>query len=47
MLVVVAFVDGMPVPVVDVVDVVAVRYGVVAAAGLVSVFVLGVRYMRK
>jgi hypothetical protein len=47
MLVVVTLVDGMPVPVVDEIDMVAVGYGLVAAAGLVNVFVFSVRYVRE
>lgn len=47
MLVVVALVDGMVVPVMNVVDVVAVAHGIVAAAGFVSVHVVVVSHMRK
>ncbi len=47
MLVVVVPVGGMMVPVMNVVDVVTVLHGVVAAAGLVSVFVISVGYVRE
>ena len=47
MLVVVIAVDGMPVPVVHVVDVMIVRHGLVAAVRSVLVPVLGVRQVRQ
>lgn len=47
MLVVVVPVGGMVMPVMNVVDVVAVPHAVVAAARLVSVFVIGVGYVRE
>jgi hypothetical protein len=46
-LVVVALVGSVPVPIVDIVHVIAVLHGVVAAARFVSVAVLSVRYVRQ
>jgi hypothetical protein len=46
-LVVVALVGGVPVPVVDIVDVVAVRDSVVATAGPVSMVVIVVGHVRR
>ena len=47
MLVVVTLVGGVPVPVMDVVDMIAMLYSVVAAAGFVSVAMVVVGYVRK
>jgi hypothetical protein len=46
-LVVVTQVGGVPVPVMDVVDMVAMLYSVVTAAGFVSVVMVVVGYVRK
>lgn len=47
MLVVMTLVGSVPVPVMDVVDVVAVAYCVVTAAGFVSVTMISVGYVRQ